>query len=170
MKWKWDCWFCQEADFLSWVRVKKGSCDNPFLGLVSCIRDIAKKDLENRFPGLNTVLYAQTKGKVVNPASFRPLSWLAKHFGRKLTTQLRPGGQQPFSLCKSFELNGWPRVSSGTVSYVKFAKALGCLLSEDTPPEETLRLSHCDWVGILFVAFPMMTNILNVNLSVDEDL
>ena len=56
------------------------------------------------------------------------------------------------------------------MSYVKFAKALGCLLSKDTPPEETLRLSHCDWVGILFVAFPVVTIVLNVDLSLDEDL
>ena len=46
---------------------------NPFRGLVSCSRDFAKKDLENRFPVLNSVLYAQMKGKVVKPASFRLL-------------------------------------------------------------------------------------------------
>ena len=57
-----------------------------------------------------------------------------------------------------------------TGSVLSLAKALGCLLSEDTPPEDSLTLSHCDWVGILFVAFPVVTIVLNVNLSVDEDL
>ena len=61
---------CQEADL---VGLEKGSCVYPFLGLVLDFGILPKKDLENRFPGPNTVLYAQTKGKVVNPASFRPL-------------------------------------------------------------------------------------------------
>ena len=61
---------CQEADL---DRVENGSCVNPFHGLVYIFGILPKLDLENRFPGLNLVLYAQTKGKVVNPGSFLPL-------------------------------------------------------------------------------------------------
>ena len=87
---------CQEAD---WVGSENGSCVNPFHGLVSCFGILPKLDLENRFPGLNSVLYAQAKGKVVNPASFRPLFLLVEHLGGKLTAQLTTGDRYLISLC-----------------------------------------------------------------------
>ena len=30
-------------------------------------------------------------------------------------------------------------------------------------------MTHCEGIGILFVAFPVVTIVLNVDLSVDED-
>ena len=37
-----------------------------------------------------------------------------------------------------------------------------------TPRRYSLKLSHCEWVGILFVAFPVVTTVLSVDLSWDE--
>ena len=50
-----------------------------------------------------------------------------------------------------------------------FAKALGIVLSEDSPPEEIFNVVIVRGLAFLFVAFPVVTCILNVDLSLDED-
>ena len=65
---------------------------NLFHGLVSCVWDITKTDLENRFPSSKFGAVCANIGKVVGSVVFVPPSCWPSIFGRKQNPQLTARG------------------------------------------------------------------------------
>ena len=133
--------------------MENGSCDNPFHGLVSCTRDIAQTDLKNRFPCSKFSASCAKERERDQSSVFSSPPVIGRAFWRAAGRAAQAWGPINLSVFASLsnQTVGLEGVS-GTVSCIKFVKALGTDFNGITPPEERNYLKvilSCQSVGCI---------------------
>ena len=111
----------------SWVGSDNlGVLPKPFSWSSSCTRDFAQNQSWKQVPCAKiSVLYAQRKGKGINPVSFRPLLWLAEDFGRPLALSSGLGAISKSVFASLSKRTVGPRVSLWHRVLVKVCQSSG---------------------------------------------